>query len=296
MSEQHAHDYQDVKNIKTAFFLNFFFTIIEFVGGYFVNSVAIISDATHDLGDTIALGTAWYFQKLSHKGRSKTYSYGYRRFSTISAIINSMILLIGSIFIIANTIPRLWSPEQPETHGMIALSILGVIVNGLAVLKTRHGKSMNERVVSLHLLEDVLGWIAILIGSIVMNFYNVPVLDPILSMFIAGYILFNVFKNLKLSFNIILQSTPQDLDQDTIESQLLKIPHVIEVHDMHSWSMDGEFHILTVHLVLEKEDDFPQRIQIKSSARSILAKHNITHATIELELKNESGYWVDQHN
>ncbi len=295
--EKAMHDHHhDVTNIKTAFFLNLFFTIVELLGGLYVNSVAIISDAIHDLGDSFSLGLSWYFQRLSHRGRTRTFSYGYRRFSLLSAIINSIVLLLGSVFILMETIPRLLQPEQPETTGMILLSVLGVIVNGAAVLKTRHGKTANERVVSLHLMEDVLGWIGVLIGSIVMKFWDIPILDPILSLAIAGYILFNVFKNLKNSLRIMLQSIPPDVDLDELENELLKIEEVVQIHDMHTWSMDGEFHIMTVHLVLKDESSFARRVEIKNTAREILEKAAINHATIELELEGEECAMVDCHD
>jgi len=200
-----GHHNHDVKNIKTAFLLNLGFTIFELIGGLFVNSVAILSDAIHDLGDSLSLGLSWYFQNLSHKGRTKTFSYGYKRFSVLSAIINSIVLLVGSIFILYETIPRLITPVQPNATGMLALSIIGIIVNGAAVLKTCKGKTANERAVSLHMMEDVLGWIAVFIGSVIMYFVHLPILDPILSILITGFILFNAFKNLGFSLKIILQ-------------------------------------------------------------------------------------------
>ncbi len=290
------HHHHDVDNIKVAFFLNLGFTIIEFIGGVFVNSVAIVSDAIHDLGDSISLGISWYFQKLSHKGRTKTFSYGYRRFSVLSAVLNSTILLVGSVFILKETIPRLITPVQPETKGMILLAILGVVVNGLAVIKTHKGKTANEKVVSLHLMEDVFGWIAVLIGSLVMNFWELPIIDPILSMLIAGYILFNVFKNLKNSMGIMLQSIPSDVNLDHLESKLLEIPQVRQVHDMHTWSMDGEYHVMTVHLVLSSETDFEKRIKIKEQAREILKEGTMNHVTIELEGIDEHCDLVDCHD
>ncbi|WP_420580697.1 cation diffusion facilitator family transporter [Reichenbachiella sp.] len=281
------HHHHDVDNIKVAFFLNLGFTIIEIVGGLYVNSVAIISDAIHDLGDSLSLGISWYFQKLSHKGRTPTFSYGYKRFSVLSAILNSVVLLVGSVFILMETIPRLIEPEQPDAKGMVALAVLGVIVNGAAVLKTRKGKTANERVVSLHLLEDVLGWVAVLIGSIVMSLTDFPILDPILSLMIAGYILFNVFRNLKNSLRIILQSIPPDVNTKDLENQLQAIEHVTKVHDMHTWTMDGEYHIMTVHLVLDKDVDLDTGAAIKAKSRQILKAGEIDHVTIELESPNE---------
>lgn len=283
----HDHNHHDVDNIKTAFFLNLGFTIVEIIGGLYVNSVAIISDAIHDLGDCVSLGISWYFQKISKKGRTHTFSYGYKRFSVLSAILNSMVLLAGSIFILRETIPRLIQPEQPDAKGMILLAILGVIVNGAAVLKTRKGKTANEKVVSLHLLEDVLGWVAVLIGSIVMSLTDVPILDPVLSLMIAGYILFNVFRNLKASLKIILQSIPPEVDTDALKTQLQQIAHVDQVHDMHTWTMDGEYHVMTLHLVLDEDVDLDTGATIKTEARRILTAAEIDHVTIELESPSE---------
>lgn len=289
MSHDHGHGHHhDVNNVRTAFFLNLGFTIVEIVGGLYVNSVAIISDAVHDLGDSLSLGVSWYFQKISHKGRTKTFSYGYRRFSVLSAIFNSVVLLVGSVFILLETVPRLINPEQPNAQGMILLSVLGVIVNGVAVLKTKEGKTINEKVISLHLLEDVLGWVAVLIGSIVMSLTDFPILDPILSLLIAGYILFNVFRNLKESLKIILQSIPPEVDTIELKEQLIKIQHVARVHDMHAWTMDGDYHVMTLHLVLDGDVDLATGAKIKSEARKVLKAGEVDHVTIELETPDEN--------
>lgn len=282
MSHTHHHD-NSIKNIRTAFFLNTFFTIIEVVGGFYTNSIAIISDAVHDLGDTISLGLSWYFQHLSKKKRDKIYSYGYKRFSLMGAIITSIILLIGSIYIISETIPRLITPEETKTEGMILLAILGVIVNGAAVLKLKKGHSINEKVVSLHLMEDVLGWIAVLIGSIIMHFWDIPIIDPLLSAGIAIYILINIYKNLKQSFQIILQGIPKNIDLDKIVGLITNMDDVHSVHDCHVWTMDGEYNVFTAHVVLFSNYDINTLENIKSSIKERLKNEDVHHITIEFE-------------
>jgi len=194
MSEHHHrhHPAGDTGNLKTAFFLNFAFTIIEIIGGILTNSVAILSDAIHDFGDSLSLGLAWYLQKLSKKGRNSTFTYGYKRFSLLGAIITSLVLVIGSVIILYEAIPRLFQPEPAHVPGMIGMAILGVIVNGAAVWRTRSGQSMNEQVVSWHLLEDVLGWMAVLLGAVLMYFFDAPIIDPLLSIGITLFILYNV--------------------------------------------------------------------------------------------------------
>jgi len=235
----HHHNHSDVKNIKAAFFLNLFFTLVEIVGGFFTNSIAIISDAIHDLGDCLSLGLAWYFQKVAKKGSDTSYSYGYKRFSLLGAIINSIVLVTGSVLILTVAIPRIIHPEATKTTGMFFLAIVGVLVNGAAVFRLKKGNSINERVVSLHLLEDVLGWLAILVGSIVMHFFDVPVLDPIMSVGIACFVLYNVFKNMRQSLRIILQGIPAEVDMTDIATHLQQFDGVESVHDLHVWSVDG---------------------------------------------------------
>lgn len=282
-----GHHHGDVKNIKWAFFLNLIFTIIEIIGGLFTNSVAILSDALHDLGDSLSLGMAWYFQKLSNKGRDDTYSYGYKRFSLLAALLNSVVLVIGSVFILSEAIPRLYNPEPVDAKNMVFLALLGIIVNGVAFLKLKKGSSLNEKVVSLHLLEDVLGWAAVLIGSIIMYFYDIPILDPILSLLIAVYILFNVFRNLKSSLKIFLQAGPTGIDKEQLTTYFKELHFVKSFHDLHYWSMDGNYHILTVHLVLHKAAKMQELSLWKRKIRIDLYALQFSHVTLEFELTEE---------
>lgn len=287
LHHHHHHHSESDKNIGYAFFLNFSFTIIELIGGLFTNSMAILSDAIHDLGDSISLGLAWYLQKVAKKGSDKKYSYGYKRFSLLGAIINSVVLTAGSVLILVETIPRIFHPQTPDATGMFWLAILGIIVNGAAVFRLNKGKSINERVVSLHLLEDVLGWAAILIGSIIMYFFDAPVIDPLLSVLISIYILINVFRNLKISFRIILQGTPYDVDINKIKENIRSIEGIDDIHDFHIWSIDGSYHIVTVHAVVKTAMDMKALSLLKEKIRSKLEAMEIHHVTIEFETKNE---------
>ena len=285
-THSHAHRHE-TGNIKVAFFINVVFTIIEIVGGVLTNSVAILSDAVHDLGDSLSLGLAWYFQNYSKKERSTSFSYGYGRFSLLGAIINSIVLVVGSVFIFLEAIPRLLEPEQPDTQGMMILAVLGVLFNGLAVLRLKKGSSINERVVMLHLMEDVLGWIAVLIGSIVMHFYDIPIIDPILSLGIAGFILFNVYKNLKETIQIVMQGVPDRADIKAVEKRLLAFDDVVAVHDIHIWSMDGEYNIMTAHIVLTGTHSLQSLEPLKKDIREALKEVHVEHATLEFEVESE---------
>lgn len=285
-SHSHSHHSSSSENIGVAFLLNTFFTIIEFIGGFYTNSMAIMSDAVHDLGDSVSLGMAWYFQKIAKKKATKTYSYGFQRFSLLGALINSTVLFIGSILVIVKSIPRIITPEVSDAKGMMWFAFLGIIINGAAVLKLRKGTSINERVVALHLFEDVLGWVAILVASIIMQFYEIPILDPILSILIAFYVLYNVFKNGKESFRILLQGAPLEISVDEIKVKLLENKHIKEVLDCHLWTMDGEYNVFSAQLIVENSVTLWEDVAVlKADIRTLLHdEFQIEHVTLEVDI------------
>jgi cobalt-zinc-cadmium efflux system protein len=273
--------------------MNLGFTVIEIIGGIYTNSVAIISDALHDFGDTVSLAIAWYLQKISNRGRDKHYTYGYRRFSLLGAVFISVMLLVGAVFIIKESIERLISPDEVNARGMMYLAILGIIVNGIAVLRLRKGSSMNEKAVYLHMLEDVLGWIAVLVVSIVMMFVDAPILDPLLSIGITIWVLFNVYKNLKKTFRILLQEVPEGVDIEKVEKALNEISGIRSIHDLHIWSLDGENNIITLHAVIDDYSPDETQQELKREIRNTCEQLNIQHATIEFETKGEECVFED---
>ncbi len=289
--DHHHHNHSGNRHIATAFFLNLGFTIIEFVGGFLTNSVAIQSDALHDAGDTASLGLAWYFQRLSKQGGNSKYTFGYHRFNTLGAIITGVILVAGSLYILSEAIPRIFSPEKTNVEGMIGLAVLGVIVNGLAVLRMRQGgKSLNEEMISWHLLEDVLGWVVVLIGSVVMYFFNLPWIDPLLSIFIAIFILRGVLKNLWKASQIILQASPANIDIQEVKKILEEIDGVDHAHHLHLWTLDGEINLFSAHIETDGNQKLVDLKKIKKAIYKSLEEHfHIDHVTLEFETKGECG-------
>ena len=294
MSHNHKHNHSSTENFKVVFLLNIGFTIFEIIGGIFTNSIAIISDALHDLGDSLSIGLAWFLEKYSHKKSNNKFSYGYGRFSLLGALINAIVLIIGSTFVIANAIPRLISPQETNAEGMIIFAIVGVIVNGFAALRLKNEKSMNARVLMLHLLEDVLGWAAILAVAISFLFWPNYILDAILSIIITLYILYNVFVNLKKTVTLFLQATPESIDIDLIDEQLKTIEKVISTHHTHVWSMDGVNHILTTHLIVDKTTTRDEIVKIKLKCKQLFEDLKLSHFTIEVELEDEVCLMVDK--
>jgi len=286
MSE-HNHDHSDVSNIKLAFFLNLSFTIIEVIGGFLTNSMAILSDALHDLGDSISLAMSWYLENYSQKGADKEFSYGYARFSLLGALINSIVLILGSVFILTKVIPRIFAPQAVNPQGMLYLSILGIIVNGIAVFKLRGGKSLNKDVVSWHLLEDVLGWVAVLIVSIVLIYKELPILDPLLSLFINLYILYNVISKLKKVLNIFLQGVPAEIDIKKLQQKVVEQSQALAVHHTHVWTLEGDNNFLSTHVIIPDTFSKTEIIKLKSKIKSLLAAEKIDHVTVEIEYENE---------
>ncbi len=291
MGSLHKHDHQRnhvTGNIRTAFFLNLSFTIIELVGGLYTNSMAILSDALHDLGDSLALGLSWYLEKFAAKKRDAQYTYGYARFSLLSALINAIVLITGSIFILMEAIPRLLNPVQPNTNGMLILAILGIIFNGLAVIKLRNSNSLNQQMVSWHLLEDVLGWIGVFVISIIMKFFKAPILDGLFSVLFTFYILFNVLKVLKQTLKILLQGKPENMDLDKLTSDIQAISNIISSHDLRIWSMDGKQMVMTLHAVVPGDSSKQTIIEVKNQVMATAKEHGITHVTTEIEYEGEA--------
>ncbi|HAA97344.1 MAG TPA: cation transporter [Alteromonas macleodii] len=283
----HSHSHGSNNSIGWAFFLNVTFTIIEFIGGILTNSTAIMADAVHDLGDSLSIGFAWFLSKVSEKGSNSEFTYGYRRLSLFGALINGLVLIIGSVWVLTEAIPKLLQPEMPIVEGMIALAVFGVLVNGFAAYKLSKGKTLNERVLNWHLLEDVLGWVAVLIVSIVLLFVDWPILDPALSILFTLYILINVAKNLWHTIRLFLQAIPDKELSKSVYKTLIELKEVDSIHHLHLWSLDGEHHVLTAHLALQEALSTQQQLELKKSIAERLSKFNLEHTTIELEMTNE---------
>jgi cobalt-zinc-cadmium efflux system protein len=285
--DNHARAAQNSRGIGLAFLLNLVFACIELVGGVLTNSVAILADAIHDLGDAAALGVAWYTEKVSGKGRDARHSYGYRRYSILGAIVNALVLVAGSIFVLREAILRLSAPEDVHAPGMIALAVLGIVVNTVAFRKLHGEHSHNVSVVRLHLLEDVLGWVIVLVGAVCIYFWELIFLDPLLSILIGLFILWQVLKRLRESVRIVMQAVPSQVDMNAVVKGLKKIREVKDLHDVHIWTMDGEYHVLTIHLVVPQEKTMRELTEIKRAVRRELKKMEVDHATIEFEYPGE---------
>lgn len=279
----HGHDHaRGARHIRAAFFFNLAFTLIEVAGGLWTGSVAVLSDALHDMGDALVLGAAWYLSQLAQKGRDAKYSYGYGRYGMLGGWITALVLAIGSLVLMGFTLSRLDADHAPNAKGMLALAVFGLAMNGIAAWKLHGGSSLNEKGAFLHLMEDVLGWAAILVGAVIIHFTGYTLIDPLLSLLINAYVLFNAVRTLRKGTNILMQGLPEGFEETKVEEALRKLPHVVGSHDQHAWTLDGAYVVLTVHLEVDTMDP-DERSRVKQDARRLLTGMGVEHATIELE-------------
>ena len=270
------------KNILLAFILNLSFSIFELIGGAFTGSVAILSDALHDLGDASSIGISFFLERKSKKSPDKEYTYGYMGYSVIGGAITTLILLIGSVLVIVGSVKRLFFPVPINYDGMIIFAVIGFIVNIVAAFFTRGEESINQRAVNLHMLEDSLGWVAVLVGAIVMRFTNIAIIDPIISIALAVFIFISACKNGKSILDILLFKAPSAALTEEIIEHVSEIDGVIDVHHVHVWSIDSIHNYATMHVVTSASAP-----EIKKLIREELAEHGIHHSTIELESAGE---------
>ena len=267
------------KNILIAFLLNITFSLFEFFGGILTNSVAILSDSIHDLGDAISIGISYFMERKSKKHPDDKYTYGYTRYSVLGGVITTTILLVGSILVIVGAIKRLFNPVEINYSGMIIFAIVGVILNFIAAYVTREGDSINQKSVNLHMLEDTLGWVVVLIGAIIMNFTDISIIDPIMSIGVSIFILIHSIKNLKKVLDLFLEKTPDDININELKKHLLKVDGVDDIHHIHIWSIDGFNNYATMHIVTKSKNV----LKIKKEIREELEEHNICHSILETE-------------
>lgn len=284
---EHHHKHESGLNLGVAFLLNLVFILVEVAGGLWTNSIAILTDALHDGGDAFSLGLAWYLHKVSHRRPDATFTYGYRRFSSVGALVTGLVLIAGLIVIGWNAVNRLQHPEGVKAPGMLAIALVGIVLNGVAAWKLHGGRSLTEKVVSWHLLEDTLGWAAVLAGSAVMMVWNLPIIDPILALVISAFVLWNVFRNLKKVVLVFLQTVPHGFDAAAFARRMTEIPGVVGAHHTHTWTLDGEHHVFSTHLVMQRDSTRSEIVAVKRRVHELLREEDFAHITVEVELEGE---------
>lgn len=268
------------KNMTIAFLLNFSFAIIEFIFGLLFHSSAILADAIHDSGDALAIGLLTLFEKISTKKEDQKYTLGYKRYSLLGALLTSVILLVGSTLVIVENVPKLFAPERVNYDGMLVLGIVAIVVNTAASRVVSHGHSHNESILSLHFLEDILGWLAVIVVSLILRFTDWYFLDPLLSLVIAGFILSKALPKFWENIQIFLDHVPSDVDLSQLYQEIAALENVRAITQLNVWTTDGLEKFAMLHICLENPNLLAET---QASLRQKLLAHGIAKVTIQTD-------------
>ena len=279
--DTHHHHKKARDNLAFVFLLNFTFNIIVIIGGLATNSMAILADCIHDMSDTLSMAIAWILEHVAQKGATDKFSYGYQRFSILGAVITSSFVIVMAFFILSEAIPRLFSPEGVDAEGMLIIGIIGLVFKTISVWRLHGGETFNEKAIFYHLLGDIFEWIAILILSVILIFWqDISYLDPFVSIAIAVWLIFNLGRTLYKSLEVLLQKTPDNFDVEEFKQQILEIDGVNALDDFHIWSLDGIDSVMTVKV----DVDFGKNVEnIKKEIYDISNKYHVVDITIELD-------------
>ena len=266
--------------VWVAFFLNLSYAIVEFIAGGVFGSSAVLADSVHDLGDAIAIGISAFLETISNREEDRQYTLGYKRFSLLGALMTAVILITGSILVILENTTKLFNPQPVNDEGILWLGIIAVSINLLASLVVRKGKTKNESILSLHFLEDTLGWIAVILMAIILRFTDWYILDPLLSLVISIFILTKAIPRFWSALKIFLDAVPEGVETGDLEKDLEDLINVKSVNQLSIWSMDGLENNAIVHLCLE---DWEQMMETKNQVRQLLEERGIQNITIEVD-------------
>lgn len=285
----HTHSHSHIGSGEEAqwkiflvFIMNLVFSIIEFIAGFMINSTAILSDAVHDLGDAFSTGVALVLERRSNKHADSRFSFGHRRFSLLGALFTGIILIVGAGFVISAAIPRLFNPQVVNETGMLWLAIAAMMAHVIVALVIRGGGSRSARMITLHLIDDLMGWAGVLVVSIILHFTDWYILDPLMSLAIAGFILYAALTQTYGTVKILMESVPEEVELEDLAEEILQLEGVHGLTHLHMWSMDGEVNNFAVTLFVSLESNAAQA-DIKQDVRRIVEPFNVQCSTIEIE-------------
>jgi len=295
-SHDHNKDHRPSdRSFAIAFFANLIFAVVELVGGIFTQSLAITADAVHDFGDSLAIGFAWGLERFSKKSSNENFHFGHRRFSLLGALFSGLIISGGAIAIAVTAILRFWEPRSPVSLGMAGLAIFGIIVNGVGATALGAGKhahhNYNQEMMKWHLLEDMFGWIVVLVGAIIIHFTNWTWIDPLLAIGLSIFILWNVGKNLKATLYLLLQGRPKTFIESAFRDSVSKIDGVLEITSVQVWSLDGSSHVMCLKLKVDpshfgKSGTLETSLveTLKTSIRTMASAYSVAPDNLTIEI------------
>ena len=263
-----------------AFFLNLTYAIVEFIAGGVFGSSAVLADSIHDLGDAITIGISAFLETISNREEDNRYTLGYKRFSLLGALVTSIILMIGSVLVILENIAKIFHPQPVNDEGILWLGIIAITINILSSLVVGKGKTKNESILTLHFLEDTLGWVAVILMAIVLRFTDWYILDPLLSLVISFFILSKVFPRFWSTLKIFLDAVPEGVETGDLEKDLEALTNVKSVNQLSIWSMDGLENNAIIHICIK---DWEKIMETKEAVRQFLEERGVQNITIEVD-------------
>ena len=271
--------------VWVAFFLNLSYAIVEFIAGGIFGSSAVLADSVHDLGDAIAIGISAFLETISNREEDSHYTLGYKRFSLLGAMVTAVILMTGSVLVILENIAKIFHPQPVNDEGILWLGIIAITINVLASLVIRKGQTKNESILSLHFLEDTLGWVTVILMAIVLRFTDWYILDPLLSLVISFFILSKALPRFWRTLKIFLDAVPEGVDIQKIKTDLAELDHVASINQLNLWTMDGLEKNAIVHVCLKEMEHMET---CKDSIRIFLKDCGFQNITIEVDADLES--------
>lgn len=291
--KQHAkcnHDHAHTSNkkvLKISFFIIFLFMVVEVIGGFVTNSLALLSDATHMLSDALALALALLAFKIGEKNGTLRHTFGYKRVEILVAFLNSITLLAIAVWIVFEAISRFKNPPEIATFGMLAVSFVGLLVNLVVAFYMLKNANVSENVnlkgAYLHVLSDLLGSAGAVVAGLLMIFFNLFIADAIVSVLVAILVAKSGWGLLKATFHILMEGSPVNVNSDEILTAILGVNGVKSIHDLHIWSISSGINALCAHVVVDSTLSIKEGQDIIKGIENALKKLNITHQTIQLE-------------
>lgn len=281
----HQHDAEG-KNLLIAVILNFIITLAEFVGGFFSNSLALISDAVHNLSDTVALMLAFITVKISRKSSDPRHTFGYKRIQIIAALFNAVTLIAICFYLLYEAYFRFMNPEPVKSIPMFVVAFIGLVANLVSViLLKRHSKdNLNIKAAYLHLIGDTLSSVAVIAGGVLIFFFEIYWIDPLVTVLISLYIIKETYVVLYETYKILMQQTPVNVDVEEVVKEIKSISKIEGVHHIHIWNLtDKEIHF-EGHLDLSEDMQISKGEKVIDAVEKVLLnKFGIKHVTLQLE-------------
>jgi len=286
VSSHHHHPAVSEKRLGFSILLNLTITIAEFIGGLFSNSLALISDAVHNLSDTFSLILAFIAQRIGKKDYTPRQTFGYKRAEILSAFINAVILIVISIFLFYEAVLRFNHPEPVNSHVMFWVALIGLAANLISVVILQRDASgnLNIRSAYMHLIGDTLSSVVVILGALAIRFFGILWLDPVLTILIGIFILKETYRILAQATGILMESSPGDIDIEALRKELEKNPGIANIHHIHIWRIsDHETHF-QCHADLSDDLLISQSDRIRMDMEKIIIAHfPIHHVTIQME-------------